>query len=90
MHSWQENRQPNEAEEFAEVREMAHSALRLVLREFLGKLPPDQAQVMWGVFSLKSEKQIAKEMEITIGEVRKLRDQAEHKFGGRLNFNRHD
>jgi hypothetical protein len=55
-------------------------------REFLGKLPPGEAQVMYGVFRLKSEQSIARQMRTTPGEVRRLRGLAERKLGGRLNF----
>jgi len=73
-------------EDLTVAKEMAQGAHRILQKAFIGKLPPDQGTVMWGVFCLKSEEQIAREMGIPVKAVRRLRSQAERKFGGRLNF----
>ena len=84
--SLQAKRQQKEEEDARLVPEMIRGAQRILQREFIGKLPPDQATVMWGVFSLKSERQIAKEMGISVTEVKRLRSEAEQTLGRRLNF----
>jgi len=84
--SLQAKRRQKAEEDLTVAKEMTQGAQRIIQREFIGKLPPDQGTVMWGVFSLKSEEQIAREMGVSVKEVRHLRSQAERKLGGRLNF----
>jgi DNA-directed RNA polymerase specialized sigma24 family protein len=73
-------------EDFSEARAMMQEAQRIIQREFIGRLPPDQGTVMWGVFSLKPEEQIAEELGLSVIEIRRLRGKAERALGGRLNF----
>jgi DNA-directed RNA polymerase specialized sigma24 family protein len=82
----QAKRQQKAEEDLTAVKEMTQGAHRILQRAFIGKLPPDQGTVMWGVFSLKSEEQIAREMGVSVKAVRRLRSQAERKLGGGLNF----
>jgi len=84
--SLQAKRRQKAEEDVAVAKEMVQGAQSILQRAFIGKLPPDQGAVMWGVFCLQSEDQIAREMGVSVKEVRRLRSQAERTLGGRLNF----
>lgn len=84
--SLQAKRRQKAEEDLTIAIEMAQGAQSILHRAFIGKLPPDQGTVMWGVFSLQSEDQIAREMGVSVNEVRRLRSHAERTLGGRLNF----
>ena len=84
--SLQAKRRQKAEEDLTEARAMMQEAQRIIQREFIGRLPPDQGTVIWGVFGLKPEEQIAEELGLSLTEVRRLRDRAERALGGRFNF----
>lgn len=52
----------------------------------LSRLEVDEAAVVWGLLSLKSEEEIAEEIETSSLAVERIRNRAEQKLGGELPF----
>jgi len=52
----------------------------------LKDLPPEELAVVWNLFSLKSEEEIAENMGISLEEFHEIRVSAEQTIGGQLPF----